>query len=128
LSYDPRDPAAQLIAERIALNARDAGITLRVSLSGVADVSLIRVVLPSPDPPTSLREAARELGLPQPVIHGSSVDELYPVERALLETHAVIPLFHLPVASTAGVRVHNWRPDRTGDWDVADLWLETDSR
>src|SRR5882762_8703161 len=128
LSYDPRDPAAQLIAERIALNARDAGITLRVSLSGVADVSLIRVVLPSPDPPTSLREAARELGLPQPVIHGSSVDELYPVERALLETHQVIPLFHLPVASTAGTRVNNWWPGRMGDWDLAEIWVETDSR
>jgi peptide/nickel transport system substrate-binding protein len=128
LSYDPRDPAAQLIAERIALNARDVGITLRVSLAGVADVSLIRTVLPSSDPPTSLRETARELGLPQPIIHGSSVDDLYPAERALLETHAVIPLFHLPVASTVGVRVHNWRPGRTGDWDLADIWLETDSR
>jgi hypothetical protein len=128
LSYDPRDPAAQLIAERIALNARDVGITLRVSLTDVADVSLIRVVLPSPDPPTSLREAARELGLPLTIIRGSSVDDLYPAERALLDTHAVIPLFHLPVASAAGARVHNWRPDRTGDWDLADTWLETDSR
>jgi peptide/nickel transport system substrate-binding protein len=128
LSYDPRDPASQLIAERIALNARDIGITLRVSLSGVADVSLLRVMLPSPDPSTSLREAARELGLPQPIIHGSSVDDLYPAERALLETHGVIPLFHLPVASTAGARVHNWRPGRTGDWEIADIWLETDSR
>jgi len=128
LSYDPRDPAAQLIAERIALNARDVGIMLQVSLSGVADVSLIRIVLPSSDPATCLREAARELGSQQPVIHGNSVDELYPAERALLETHAVIPLFHMPVAGAAGVRVRDWRPGRTGDWDVADLWLETDSR
>jgi len=128
LSYDPRDPAAQLIAERIALNARDVGIMLQVSLSGVADVSLIRIVLPSSDPATCLREAARELGWQQPVIHGNSVDELYPAERALLETHQVIPLFHLPVASTAGTRVHNWWPGPMGDWDLAEIWVETDSR
>jgi hypothetical protein len=128
LSYDPRDPEAQLIAERIALNARDVGIMLQVSLSGVADVSLVRIALPSPEPATCLREAARELGLRQPFIHGNSVDDLYPAERALLETPAVIPLFHLPVASIAGARVRNWRPSRMGDWAVADLWLETDSR
>lgn len=128
LSYDPRDPQAQLIAERIALNARDVGITLQVSLSGTADINLVRVVLPSSDPATSLREAARKLGLPQPMIHSSSVDDLYTAERALIETHAVIPLFHLPVASAAGARVHNWEPERTGSWNLADVWLEADSR
>jgi peptide/nickel transport system substrate-binding protein len=128
LSYDPRDPQAQLIAERIALNAREVGITLQVSLSGVADVSLIRVVLPSADPANSLREAARELGLAQPLLHGSSVDDLYPAERALLDGHAVIPLFHLPIVSTAGVRIRNWQPGRTGDWNLSDVWLEAESR
>jgi peptide/nickel transport system substrate-binding protein len=128
LSYDPRDPQAQLIAERIALNAREIGITLRVSLSGVADVSLIRVVLPSSDPVISLREAARELGLQQPFIHGSSVDDLYQAERVLLDGHSVIPLFHLPVASAAGARVRNWQPSPAGNWNLSDVWLEADSR
>jgi peptide/nickel transport system substrate-binding protein len=128
VSYDPRDPQAQLIAERIALNAREIGITLRVSLSGVADVSLIRIVLPSSDPATSLREAARELGLQQPLIHGGSVDDLYQAERTLLDGHTVIPLFHLPVASVAGARVRNWRPGPTGNWNLSDVWLEADSR
>ena len=128
LSYDPRDPQAQLIAERIALNAREVGITLRVALSGVADVSLIRIVLPSSDPATSLREAARELGLQQPLIHGSSVDDLYQAERTLLDGHTVIPLFHLPVASSPGARVRNWQPGPTGNWNISDVWLEADSR
>src|SRR5208282_2643911 len=78
LSYDPRDPQAQLIAERIALNAREAGITVQVSLSGAEDIRLMRVVLPSPDPATSLGEAARQLGLPQPArpaaARGNSLD------------------------------------------------------
>jgi ABC-type transport system substrate-binding protein len=128
LSYDPRDPQAQLIAERIALNAREIGITLQVLLSGSADVSLIRIVLPSSDPATSLREAARELGLQQPLIHGSSVDDLYQAERTLLDGHTVIPLFHLPVASAAGARVRNWQPGPTGNWNLSDVWLEADSR
>jgi len=128
LSYDPRDSQAQLIAERIALNAREIGITLRVSLSGVADVSLIRIVLPSSDPATSLREAARELGLQQPLVHGGSVDDLYQAERTLLDEHTVIPLFHLPVASVAGARVRNWRPGPTWNWNLSDVWLEADSR
>src|SRR5258708_20134062 len=108
LSYDPRDPQAQLIAERIALNAREVGITVQVSLSGAEDIRLMRVVLPSPDPATSLTEAARQLGLPQPAFpaaHGNALEDLYQAERSLLDGHAVIPLFHLPVASAATVPV-----------------------
>jgi ABC-type transport system substrate-binding protein len=131
LSYDPRDPQAQLIAERIALNAREVGITVQVSLSGAEDIRLVRVVLPSPDPATSLTEAARQLGLPQPAFpatRGNSLDDLYQAERSLLDGYAVIPLFHLPVASAMSARVRNWEPDRLGEWSgaglsLADLWL-----
>jgi peptide/nickel transport system substrate-binding protein len=130
LSYDPRDSQAQLIAERIALNAREVGITVQVSLSGAEDIRLMRVVLPSPDPATSLGEAARQLGLQPPVFSTprNSLDDLYQAERSLLEGHAVIPLFHLPVASAASGRVRGWEPDRLGGWSeagfsLADLWL-----
>jgi ABC-type transport system substrate-binding protein len=127
LSYDPRDPQAQLIAERIALNARDVGITVQVSLSGAADIRLMRIVLPSPDPATSLSEVARQMGLPQPTFPMSpignslddrSLDDLYQAERSLLDGYAVIPLFHLPVASAVGVRVRNWAPDPFDRWTV----------
>jgi hypothetical protein len=135
LSYDPRDPQAQLIAERIALNAREVGITVQVSLSGAEDIRLMRVVLPSPDPATSLTEAARQLGLPQPGIPATprnSLDDLYQAERSLLDGYAVIPLFYLPVASAASARVRDWQPDRLGQWSgaglsLADVWL-TDRR
>jgi ABC-type transport system substrate-binding protein len=135
LSYDPRDPQAQLIAERIALNAREVGITMQVSLSGAEDIRLVRAVLASPDPATSLVETARQLGLPQPAFpatRGNSLDDLYQAERSLLDGYAVIPLFHLPVASAASARVCGWEPDRLGEWSgaglsLADLWL-ADSR
>jgi peptide/nickel transport system substrate-binding protein len=127
LSYDPRDPQAQLIAERIALNAREAGITVQVSLSGTGDIRLVRIALPSPDPALALREMARELALPLPVLHANTVEDLYQAERAMLDGGNVIPIFHLPLASAAGARVHNWAPDRLGSWNLADVWLE-DSR
>jgi ABC-type transport system substrate-binding protein len=140
LSYDPRDPQAQLIAERIALNAREVGITVQVSLSGAEDIRLVRAVLPSPDPATALVEAARQLGLPQPGFPATrgnsldvhSLDDLYQAERSLLDGYAVIPLFHLPVASAGSARVRGWEPDRLGEWSgaglsPADLWL-ADSR
>jgi ABC-type transport system substrate-binding protein len=139
LSYDPRDPQARLIAERIALNAREVGIIVQVSLSGAEDIRLMRAVLPSPDPATSLDEAARQLGLPQPgfpvfltMPRGNSPDDLYQAERSLLDGYAVIPLFHLPVASAASARVRGWEPGRLGEWSeagssLADVWL-ADSR
>jgi len=123
LSYDPRDPQAQLIAERIALNAREAGITVQVSLSGLDDVRLVRIALPSPDPALCLREAARELLLPAPVLHGNTVEDLYQAEDALLDGGGAIPLFHLPLASAAGPRIHGWAPDQLGRWNLADVWL-----
>ncbi|MGA2354722.1 MAG: ABC transporter substrate-binding protein [Terriglobales bacterium] len=132
LSYDPRDPPAQLIAERIALNAREVGITVQVSLSGAEDIRLVRVVLPSPDPATSLNEAARQLGLPQPAFSAkpdhNTLEDLFQAEHNLLDAHAVIPLFHLPVATAVSTRVRDWAPGRRGEWSgshlsLADSWL-----
>lgn len=134
LNYDPRDPQSQLIAERIALNAREAGITVQVSLSGAADIQLLRIALPTPDPALALRELAQRFALPAPVFHGTnirdtgirdtSVEDLYQAERALLDANRVIPLFHLPVATAAAPRVHSWDPDLLGSWNLADVWLE----
>src|SRR5208337_3403003 len=131
LSYDPKDPQAQLIAERIALNAREVGISVQVSLSGAEDIRLMRAVLPSPDPATSLDEAARQLGLPQPAFptpRGNSLDDLYQAERSLLDGYTAIPLFHLALASAASARVRGWEPGRLGEWNeagssLADMWL-----
>jgi peptide/nickel transport system substrate-binding protein len=146
LSYDPRDPQSQLIAERIALNAREAGITVQVSLSGAADMQLVRIALPTPDPALALREVAHHFELFQPVIHGdggpgsrrrlsdanlgepaasgSSIEDLYQAERALLDSTRIIPLFHLPVASAVAPRIHSWNPDLLGSWNLANVWLE----
>jgi hypothetical protein len=62
------------------------------------------------------------MGLPQPslpmAVSGNSLDNLYQAERGLLDGYAVIPLFHLPVATAASTRVHNWSSDPLGGWNV----------
>jgi peptide/nickel transport system substrate-binding protein len=128
LSYDPNDPRAQLIAERIALNTREAGINIQVSLSAKEDIRLTRIVLQSPDPATSLVAAAAELGLPKPALDTGSVEDLYHAERALLDGFTVIPLFHLPIAVAVSDRVEDWQPDPFGDWGdsahgLASAWV-----
>jgi peptide/nickel transport system substrate-binding protein len=123
LDYDPRDPQAQLIAERIALNAREAGITVQVSLSGPDDLRLVRIALPSPDTALALRETARQLSLSPPGLHDNTVEDFFQAEHALLDDDSVIPLFHLPITSAASARVRGWAPDQLGGWNLADLSL-----
>ena len=124
LSYDPRDPQSQLIAERIALNAREVGITVQVSMSGSDDIRLVRIAVSTPDSALALHEAARELSLAEPVLRGNSVEDLYQAEHSLLDGNGLIPLFHLPLATAVGPRVRGWSPDRLGLWKLAEVWLE----
>ena len=124
LSYDPRDPQSRLIAERIALNAREVGITVQVSMSAAEDLRLVRIALVSPDPALALREAAGDLFLAEPVLRDHAVEDLYQAERSLLQGNPIIPLFHLPVATAVSARVRGWTQNKLGLWNLADVWLE----
>lgn len=123
LGYDSNDPLARLIAERIALNARDAGITILVTASSTADVRLDRFTLASLNPHVGLSAAASNVGLPIPSAMGDSVDDLFKAENALLAKGQLIPLFYLPVNYALGPRVDNWTQHRDGTVDFEDLWL-----
>ena len=116
------DPALRPIAERIALNARDAG--LAVTIGQGADVVLTELRVVSSDPAIALAAMGRALGLPQrePV---DTPESLYAAERALLEGFRVIPLIHLPDVYGAGPRVRG-APGVTplGEWRFENLWLE----
>jgi ABC-type transport system substrate-binding protein len=57
LGYNSNDPLGRLLAERIALNARDSGIAIQVTSSSDADLRLLRIPLVSLDPPLALRSA-----------------------------------------------------------------------
>jgi peptide/nickel transport system substrate-binding protein len=127
LSCDANDPNARIAADRILLNARDAGITLQISNSGNADIRLVRVPLQSTDPKTALDELARRFQLPAPVFNDSSVTSLYSAEGALLHSHQIVPLIHLREALAMRSNVHGVKLLPDGSWQLANAWLSAET-
>jgi len=122
LGYDSSDPMARLVAERIALNAKDAGLSLQPTATAATDLKLVRIPLASPDPWIALANVAALAGVPLGKDAGS-VEDLYESEQTLLTTQRIVPLFHLPVFYAASTTLNHWalRPD--GSWNLADAWL-----
>jgi ABC-type transport system substrate-binding protein len=131
LGYDASDPLARVIAERIALNARDAGLAMQTTATAAADIRLVRMPLPSLDAWVALSELARSLGLPQPKFDGDPLQQsanpstAYAAESALLQSQRLVPLLHLRTAVALGANVMGWREDPDGSWRLQDVWLET---
>jgi hypothetical protein len=127
LTLGVSDPATRQIAERIALNARDA--SLRVSVVAQpesADVRLIEVRIGSADPGKALAGVAASLGLPDPG-KTDTPEQAYAAERALLETHRAIPLIHLPDSYGVAPAVRGGPGiSPLGEWRFEDLWLAGD--
>jgi len=134
LAYDASDALARAVAERIAVNAHDAGINLQTSAREgpaltAAPLRLVRVRIRSDRPRAALAQLGVALGidelahLPNPAV----AEELYDVEKAAVESRRVIPLFHLPEFVGLGPRLRNWRMDSaaavTGNWRWEELWL-----
>jgi ABC-type transport system substrate-binding protein len=138
LAYDASDPLLKLVAERIAVDAREAGIvvqpygeshtnskTARASIN--ADAVLLRLPLPSVEPSVALAQRADDLGLSDsaPAILGATrPEDLFEAERKLLENHRVVPVAHLPQAVWLNSNVHNWQQLATGGWQLDQLWVE----
>jgi hypothetical protein len=125
-SIGVEDAALRPIAERIALNARDAGLAVSLAAqSGAADVRLIEVRIASADPPRALAAIAATLGLAAPV-RTDSPDPLYNAERALLEGFRVVPLFHLADVYGVAARVKGGPGiSPLGEWRLENVWLES---
>ena len=125
LGYDGSDPLARLLAERIALNARDAGLLLQPAPAATAELRLVRIPLAAPDPWIALAGVATFAGLPTAKTH-DGVEDLYALEVGMLATQRLIPLFHLPVPYASATRLKSWtlRPD--GSFSLADAWLGSD--
>jgi peptide/nickel transport system substrate-binding protein len=124
LSYDGEYPLARLIAERISLNAKDAGLSIRLVSTTNSDLQLVRISLDSADPWIALERLTSIAGLPALAMQDDSVENLYAAEQALLATGRIIPLFHLPVVYAISGGVKNSALQRDGTWDLADAWLE----
>jgi MarR-like DNA-binding transcriptional regulator SgrR of sgrS sRNA len=111
-AYDRDDPMIRPIGERIAVNAMEAGIALR-SGNNPADARLVRLPITAGDPWLALQDLASVLNLSPPATTASP----YEVEKAMLDSSGVIPLFHLPRGWLLRSRVHNWPR-------FEELWLD----
>jgi len=137
LGYDSGDSLEQAIAERIAVNVRDAGITLSteaISQAANCDVRLMRLPMKSSRPRDALAGWVESLapvsGLDKaPLPANASAEQIYGRERDIVSSYRVVPLVWLPRVYGLGSRVRDWKsPDAGEGWPLADVWLEQDSQ
>lgn len=127
LVYRAADPVARLIAERIALNAADAGLAVRTSPDtqniAVPDIELLTVPVPSLDPATALAVITRPgvLALPYSPPASDSPDDLFHATVNALKDCWAVPIAYAPAAFALSPRVQNWTMSRTGDWQLENV-------
>jgi len=115
IGYDRAEALSRAIAERIAVNASEAGISVRTTADAPADARVVRLRVTSVDTGTALEDLAEQLKTPLP-----QAGALYDAERGLLQDGRVIPLVHVPDAWQLGPKVHSW----STAWQLEDTWLE----
>jgi len=113
IGYDPADATARLIAERIAVNAREAGLVVHPTAAAQTAGRIVRVNVSTPDPMQALTslDGVHSDGFP------------FDVEREIIRSHRIIPLFHLPEIYGLGPRVRGFAPSRWGEWKLDSVWL-----
>jgi peptide/nickel transport system substrate-binding protein len=120
LSYPANDVFLRSVAERVALNARDAGITIQPT-NASGNLRLIEIPLQSTDPATELARIAAMLGVGH--IDSSKPEALYQAERSLLDR--VIPLVYLRETYGIAPRVHI-ESSKAGTFalHLEDVWVQ----
>jgi len=124
IGYDGSDPLARLLVERIALNAKDAGLSLVPTAVGATDLRLARIPLASSDPWVALEGIAAQVGLSKAKTDGATVEELFAAEQAALASQRVVSLFHLPVFYAASASLKDWALRTDGSLELGNAWLE----
>jgi peptide/nickel transport system substrate-binding protein len=132
LAYDASDPLARSMADRIAVNAREAGITISVSNQQPnPDIRLVRVPIRTPSPGLALAGLISALRLADAgqVPDTSSIMAVEAAENAVLSDHRVVPLFHVPDIFGSSPRLKTWVTTgigKFGDWHFDDMWLDVE--
>lgn len=126
LAFDDQNPLLRAIAERIMLNAGDAGIAMRAAGKGSASVRLAVARISSTDPALALGEVAAAFGAQAPAVPSAEPGPLYAAEMGVIASRRIVPLFHLPAAYQLNPLVHGW-PARSGSadiWRLDEVWME----
>ncbi len=119
LAYANDDAVARLIAERIAVNARDAGITMQVT-PAAAVLRLVRIRIDSTDAEQALIDVAEALNLD---LRGdlSSPEKQYNAEHALLVEGRVIPIVFVSQLFGIQSNIRGW--DQAHPWRLENIWI-----
>lgn len=123
LGYDSDDALARVVAERVLLNARDAGLNIQITTAAAADLRLARTPLTFSNWRIELGELFSAMGISSIKMPPSSIENIYSSENTLLQSHRVIPILHLRYVSGISPSVQNWSVGRDGSWDVPQIWL-----
>jgi peptide/nickel transport system substrate-binding protein len=141
LRVDAPGELPKLLAERVAVNARQAGLTVQVMNRPVqreasatqpreepaAGLHLFGWHVTSLSPRLELDSFLKALGAADsPGVDNTATDpeQLHTRERKILEDRRVLPLVALPEYAGLGAGVRNWLPARWGEWHLADVWLD----
>lgn len=138
LRVDAPGDTAKLLGERVAVNARQAGIVVQVVQRGST-----RSAAAAADPPLALRLVSWRITAISPRVEldalsmglglnegsdaapsRSDSEELHAREKQILDSRRVLPLVVLPEVVGLGANVRNWMPARWGDWHLAGVWLD----
>jgi len=123
--YDRTDPVLRPVAERIALDASEAGLRMAAG-AGEGGVRLTTWRITATEPREALLDLGRFAGVTPPK-RGTP----YERERALLDGRLILPIAHVPACYALHSRVQgwlgaNWLPsDR---WDLGSIWLAEAAR
>jgi len=142
LRVDAGGDLMKLLGERVAVNARQANLSVQVvthstsSSGGAPPVSstnpsiglhLFAWHYDSLSPRAELEAMVNQLHLertPESTQPLADPEQRYVEERRLLEDRRVLPLVLLPEYAGIAAPVRNWMPARWGEWRLADVWLE----
>jgi len=130
LGYDPGDTLARQTAERVAVNARDAGITLQVvplpegwkRMPEGIDLVLERARVDGSIVDTVQTGAITRKWLP--LSGQGSPEQTYASERRFVDSLAVVPLVHVPELLGIGPRVMDWSATPWGAWHLEQVSLQ----
>ena len=110
LSYPANDGFARSVAERVALNARDAGIMLQPTGNSGRQPDAVFVGRSNRSTPrrnsTGMRGLLGDWRARRSIDSPARPETLYEAERAMLDAHRVIPLVYLPEVYGIAPRVH----------------------
>jgi ABC-type transport system substrate-binding protein len=126
----------KLLGERVAVNARQANLSVQLvphAASGAGGpagtgLHLFEWHYDSLSPRVQLQEMAQYVHAEAAVENASEAtnpEKLFADEEQLLETRLLLPLVVLPEYVGIASNVRNWSVSPSGEWRLADVWLDT---